>query len=133
MTSQVPVAMEGKTKFIELGTKFDCNNVRVEGGGLALSLVLETSRVARMVPVKDTNGVETEEPVIAQRTLELSVKLPLDTPKVIFDSNVAVPGHPLKPIQALKPVQNDSKVVPPQEVMTPEPAMQIEMTASELK
>lgn len=135
MGSQVPVVMEGKTKYIDLGTSFDCNNVHVEGNGLALSIILETSRVTQMIRLKDGNGVETEEPVINQRKMELSVKLPLDTPKVVFDSGVAAKEHPLKALQPLQPQQpmlNGANAAPAN-LMMQEPTIQVEMTATELK
>jgi hypothetical protein len=129
MGSQIPVVIGGKTQLIDVGTSFDCNNVRVEGDGVAMSIVLETSRLGGMVPVKEAGGVEVEEPLITQRKIELSIKLPLDTPKVVFDSKMGVPGHPLKPVQSLGP--GDGKV--PAQMMLQEPGMQVEMTAKELK
>lgn len=129
MGSQIPVVIGGKTQLIDVGTSFDCNNVRVEGDGVAMSIVLETSRLGGMVPVKEAGGVEVEEPLITQRKIELSIKLPLDTPKVVFDSKMGVPGHPLKSVQSLGP--GDGKV--PAQMMLQEPGMQVEMTAKELK
>ncbi len=142
MGSQIPVMMDGKSKYIDVGTNLDCNNVHLEGDGLALSIVLDTSRVREMVRLKDGNGVETEEPLITQRRIELSVKLPLDTPKVVFDSSAAAKVHPL---EQLKPVGGGADaaaadksaparpVIVAPKVMTQDPAMQIEMTASEMK
>lgn len=129
MGSQVPVVIGGKTQLVDVGTSFDCNNVRVEGDGLAMSIVLEASRIGDMVRIKNANGVEVEEPLITQRRIELSIKLPLNTPKVVFDSKVGVPGHSLKPLQSLQP--GDARI-PPAQMMLQEPGMQIEMTAKEL-
>jgi len=139
MTSQVPVMVGGPqtqfskdgTKFIELGTKFDCNNVHVEGDGLAFTIILETSRVTGMIETGATNrdGSPVEEPIITQRNLELSVKLPLDQAKVIFDSNTK-PLTPLRPLQPLKPLHEDLKSLPSKMEDRP---LQIEMTATELK
>jgi hypothetical protein len=60
------------------------------------------------------------------------VKLPLDTPKVVFDSGVAAKEHPLQPLHPILPTQNSSNVASAK-LMAQEPTMQIEMTASELK
>lgn len=139
MTSKVPVTggpetqfSKVGTKFIELGTKFDCNNIHVEGDGLAFSLVLQTSRfTGEMIKIGGTNrdGTPIEEPIITQRNLELSVRLPLEQPKVIFDSNTKA-LQPLKTLQPLKPLEEGSKRLP---VKMEEPPLQIEMTATELK
>ncbi len=133
MTSQVPVTIGGPgtqfskdgTKFVELGTKFDCNNVHIEADGLAFSIVLETSRVTGMIETGGTNrdGTPMEEPIITQRNLELAVRLPLDKPKVIFDSNI-------KPTTPLKPLQENPKQLPNK---MEDPPLQIEVTATELK
>ncbi|NYF78357.1 hypothetical protein [Granulicella arctica] len=126
MTSQVPVGTGVATKFIDVGTKFDCNDVRLEGDGLAMSIVLETSRLTRMISIKNRDGVETVEPVISQRNVTLSVKLPLNTPKVVFDSK-DVDSSKLKPLGSLgATAAKDGS-------MMQDAAMQIEMTASELK
>jgi hypothetical protein len=125
MTSQVPVGTGLTTKFIDVGTKFDCNDVRIEGEGLAMSIVLETSRLAGMVALHNKDG-DTEEPVISQRNLVLAVKLPLDTPKVIFDSK-NVDSSKLKPLGPLGAgAAKDGSVAQ-------EAGMQVEMTVSELK
>jgi|GEM_PF-6772554 len=126
MTSQVPIGTGMATKFIDVGTKFDCNDVRLEGDGLAMSIVLETSRLTRMISLKNRDGVETEEPVISQRNVALSVKLPLDTPKMVFDSK-NVDSSKLKPLGPL------GAAAAKDETMMQDAAMQIEMTASELK
>jgi hypothetical protein len=60
------------------------------------------------------------------------VKLPLDTPKVVFDSGVAAKEHPLQPLHPILPPQNSSNVASAK-LMAQEPTRQIEMTASELK
>lgn len=125
MGSQVPIGTGMATKFIDVGTKFDCNDIHVEGDGLALSIVLETSRISRMISLKNRAGVETEEPVISQRNLALSVKLPLDTKKVIFDSKNVDPSK----LKRLGSLDAEAKDAP----MMQEAAMQVEMTASELK
>jgi hypothetical protein len=122
MTSQLPLVMAGKTTYLDLGTKFDCNNVHVEGNGVAFSIVIETSNVRGMIKTKNHDGGETEEPIISQRNLALSVKLALDTPQVIFDSK-AMDSSKLK------------KIGPSQTVgaLQQEPGLQIVMTATELK
>ncbi len=125
MTSQVPMVMAGTTKFVELGTKFDCNDVRIDGDGLALSVILKTSLVNGSVTTKSNSGVETEEPLISERNLELEVKLPLDTPKIIFDSKNMSPTANLV---FLKPPDSARK-----EEKVHDPTLQIEMTARELK
>jgi hypothetical protein len=113
MLSQVPTGTGGAMKYIELGTKLDCNDVRVEGDGIALEFALETSGY------------------ITQRSVELSVKLPLDQPKVVFDSS----AHPLKPLSPPAPLGDASGSVVsampvPSRLGAP---MLIEMTATELK
>ena len=130
MTSQVPIGTGLATKFIDVGTKFDCNDVRLEGNGLALSIVLETNRLNGMVSLKNHDGVETQEPIISQRNLALSIKLPLDTPKVIFKSKNADPSKLKRPTplgEAAK--EGAGKEIP----MVQDSPMQVEMTASELK
>ncbi len=132
MGSQVPVAAGGKTQMIDVGTNFDCDNVHLEGDGLALHFVLEASRIGSLIRIKNAEGVEVEEPLITQRTIELSVKLPLNAPKVVFDSKVGVPGHPLQLLPPLKPLEGDAKPSLTQ-IPVPQPGMQVEMTAKELK
>ena len=124
VTSQVPIVTGGKTKFVELGTKFDCNDVHVDGDGLALSIVVETSNIQGMITTKSDSGVEMEEPIISQRKLELSAKLLLDTPKVIFDSKTV--SHAV--IQKL-----GSGTAPLKTAVQAPSSMQIEITATELK
>jgi hypothetical protein len=131
MISQVPIGTGSATKYIELGTKLDCNDVHVEGDGLALQFTLETSGFIGMAKTRGSDGVIFDEPLIAQRSVQLSVKLPLDQPKVVFDSS-AQPTTPLKPLAP--PANGAAGVVSatpiPSRLGTP---MLIEMTASELK
>lgn len=129
MTSQLPMITSDKTRFIELGTKFDCDNIHVEGNALALSIILETSRVSGFVTTKNSSGVETEEPLVTQQNIALSVKLPLDTPKIVFDSNAGMAGK-LKP---LKPLQIGNNAHPSEVGRMSSSAIQVEMTAHELK
>ena len=51
-----------------------------------MSIVLETSKISRMNALKDHAGLETEEPVVTQWNLAVSIKLPLATGTVTFDS-----------------------------------------------
>jgi len=125
MGSQLPVTMKGKTEYIDVGTKFDCDNVHLEGDGLAVHMVLETSRVNGTIHIKNTNGVDTEEPVISQRKMELSVKLVPDIPKVVFDTKTM-------DVSKLKPIGPGPATLPAGTPSAPE-AMQVEMTAIELK
>ena len=125
MTSQFPLVMAGKTTFVDLGTKFDCNNVHVEGDGLTLSIVLETSSVRGTVLTKNHDGSETEEPIISQRSLALSVKqLALGTPEVIFDS---------KAIDTSKLKKTELSAVPTPTASVQQPGLQVVMTVTELK
>lgn len=128
MGSQVPIITGGKTQLIDVGTNFDCDNVHVERDGLALHFLLETTRVGNMIRTKDAEGVEVEEPIISKRTIELTVKLPLDSAKTVFDSTVGVPGHQLKQMAPLSPLQVDAK-----SAIAQQGGMQVEMTAKELK
>ena len=98
MVSQMPTGTVSQTKYIELGTKLDCDDVHMEGDSVALVFSLETSRVTKMIKTKNADGTEIDEPVITQRTVQLNVKLPLDQKKVVFDSST----HPLK---SLKPLE----------------------------
>jgi hypothetical protein len=131
MISQVPIGTGSATKYIELGTKLDCNDVHVEGDGLALQFTLETSGFIGMAKTRGADGAIFDEPMIAQRSVQLSVKLPLDQPKVVFDSS----AHPTTPLKPLAPPANGAAGVVsatpiPSRLSTP---MLIEMTASELK
>jgi hypothetical protein len=131
MISQVPIGTGSASKYIELGTKLDCNDVHVEGEALALQFTLETSGYIGMARTRGSDGVIFDEPMIAQRNVQLSVKLPLDQPKVVFDSSTH-PATPLKP--PASPGDGAAGVVSatqiPSRLGTP---MLIEMTASELK
>ncbi len=83
-----------------------------------------------MINYTRRDGVEMEEPIITDRAIELTVKLPLDQPKVVFDSSSKV-LLPLKPLKGL------SKDDPSAEAAAGPPAqdqpMVIELTATELK
>jgi hypothetical protein len=131
MISQVPTGTGSGTKYIELGTKLDCNDVHIEGDGIALEFTLETSRIAGMVKTKGSDGVVIDEPVITQRSVQLTAKLPLDLPKVVFDSS----SHPLAHLKATSPAA-DAPASGVNEVPVPpriDSPLLIEMTASELK
>src|SRR5271156_3933318 len=131
MLSQVPTGTGGAMKYIELGTKLDCNDVRVEGDGIALEFALETSGYMGTAKTKGSDGVVFEEPMITQRSVEPSVKLPLVQPKVVFDSS-ALPSKPLSPPRPLG--DSSTGVVSAMPVPTRLGApMMIEMTATELK
>lgn len=130
MTSQLPTGSGMGTKFLELGTKFDANDIHIEGDGIALHFILETSRPVKMIKYTRNDGVEMEEPIITAQTIELSVKLPLNRPKVVFGSN----SKSLKPLQSLK----ESAVGDPAAEVASGPPQQdqpieIEITATELK
>src|SRR5271170_4323038 len=131
MLSQVPTGTGGAMKYIELGTKLDCNDVRVEGDGIALEFALETSGYMGTAKTKGSDGVVFDEPLITQRSVQLSVKLPLDQSKVVFDSS----AHSTTPLEPPALTGNGSAGVVS---VTPIPSrlgapMLIEMTASELK
>jgi hypothetical protein len=131
MLSQVPTGTGGATKYIELGTKLDCNDIRVEGDGIALEFALEASGYMGTAKTKGSDGVVFDEPMITQRSVQLSVKLPLDRSKVVFDSS----AHPLTPLNPPAPSADASAGVVsampvPSRLGAP---MLIEMTATELK
>jgi hypothetical protein len=131
MLSQVPTGTGRATKYIELGTKLDCNDVRIEGDGIALEFALETSGYMGTARTKGSDGVVFDEPMITQRSVQLSVKLPLDRPKVVFDAS----AHPLTPLKPPAPLGDTSAGVVsampvPSRLGAP---MLIEMTATELK
>jgi hypothetical protein len=99
-------------------------NVRIDGNGLVLSVILETSLVNGTVTTKNSNGVETEEPIISQRNLELAMKLPFETPKVIFDSdNMETKLTDFTRVAAEAKISEEVR----------HPTLQIEMTAKELR
>jgi len=59
MLSQVPTGTGGAMKYIELGTKLDCNDVRVEGDGIALEFALETSGYMGTAKTKGSEAMVT--------------------------------------------------------------------------
>lgn len=124
MISQVPTLAGEKLKYVELGTKLDCNDVHIEGNGIALQFTLDTSRIAEMIKTKTSAGEELDEPLITQRTVQLMVQLPLNQTKVVFDST----SHPLTS-QTEKSLSSDSQTTR----KTQDAPMSIEMTATELK
>ncbi len=131
MVSQTPTGSGTGTKYIEVGTKFDADDIHLEGGGVALHFVLSASRPVKMIKYKSKDGVDMEEPVIADRTVEFAVKLPLDQMKVVFDSSS-------KSLMALKPLGDNPKADPAASAAagalpSPDQPMVIEMTVSELK
>ena len=131
MLSQVPIGTGQAMKYIELGSKLDCNDVRVEGDGIALEFALETSGYMGIAKTKGSDGAVFDEPIITERSVELSVKLPLNRPKVVFDSS----APPLKPLSPPLPSADLSAGVVaampvPSRLGAP---MLIEMTATEMK
>jgi hypothetical protein len=131
MLSQVPAGTGAATKYIELGTKLDCNDVHIEGDGIALEFALETSGYVGTARTGGSDGVVFDEPMITQRSVQLSVKLPLDQSKVVFDSS----AHATAPLKPPALVGNGSAGVVsatriPSRLGAP---MLIEMTATELK
>jgi len=130
MVSQVPTGSGTGTKYLEVGTSFDANEIHTDGGGIALHFVLSTSRPVKMIKYTRSDGVEMEEPIITNREIELSVKLPLNQPKVVFDSS----SKSLSPLQPLKSLSRgepsaEAAAGPPQQ----DQPMMIELTATELK
>lgn len=127
VTSQVPVMMQKGPTYLDLGTKLDCNDVRVEGNAVAMAVVLETSSVNGMVTTRDKDGQSLEEPLISQRNLQLQARLPLGKPTVIFDTKNMEPMR-------LKPLKEDAGAVAGSETdgMRAPAEMQVEMTAREL-
>lgn len=125
MISQVPTGMGGQTKFVDLGTKLDCNDVHVEGNALALQFTLDASRIKQMVKSKAADGSPMEEPLITQRTVQLTVRLPLNKTETVFDSST----HAMKPLGpvGLKPGEGG-----PAPAMGEDVPLVIEMTATEL-
>jgi hypothetical protein len=128
MLSQVPMGAGSTMKYLELGTKLDCNDVRVEGDGIALKFALETSGLTGTAKTRGADGVIFEEPLITQRSVELSVKLPLDHPKVVFDASTQ-PSKPLSPLPTDGPGVVSVNSVPAR-ISAP---MVIEITATELR
>jgi len=132
MVSQYPTGSGTGTKYIELGTKFDANDIRMDGDGVALHFVLATSRLVKMIKYTRSDGVEMEEPIITEQTVELAVRLPLGQAKVVFDDSSFKPLAPLKPLQGSPtgdPAAEAAAAGPPQQHQP----MVIEMTATELK
>lgn len=126
--SQVPVMMQKGPTYLDLGTKLDCNDVRLEGNALALAVVLETSSVNGTVMTEGKDGKKLEEPLISQRNLSLQTRLPLGKPVVIFDTKNMEPTH-------IRTLQEGEAVITAGDTRerTQAPAeMQVEMTAREL-
>ncbi len=126
MTSQLPTSSHLRSKLLELGTKLDCTDVHMDGNQLALHFVLETSRFTGYVTNRDDKGAETEEPLISQRTVELSVKVPLDQPKIVFDSKTVSKG-------ALRPLPGAAGPTPVRVERFEQPELRVELIATELK
>ena len=123
MISQVPTGAGGGAKYIELGTKLDCNDVHIEGDGIALQFALDTSRVVQMIKTKSSDGVERDEPLISERVVQLTVKLPLDQAKVVFDSKTQSSPE-------AAPLSSPTAVpIPPRK----DPPILVELIATELK
>jgi hypothetical protein len=129
MISQVPAGTGSRTRYLELGTKFDCNDVHIEGVGLALQFTLETTRIIGMVKTRTNAGVVIDEPMLDERTVQLTVKLPLDQTKVVFDSRSKL----TPPLKSLPPSVTSGTVLSPPVPPREDPPMLIEMTASESK
>jgi hypothetical protein len=131
MMFQAPTGAGAGTKYVELGTKFDCNDVHIEGDGIALEFALETSRVVQMIKTKRSDGVEIDEPLIGERAVQLAVKLPLDQAKVVFDSSSKL-SPPLKTQtlpEAAPPLSPTAIPIPPSQ----DSPILIELIATELK
>jgi hypothetical protein len=133
MVSQTPTGSGAGTKYIEVGTKFDADDIHVDGDSVALHFVLSASRPVKMIKYKSKEGVEVEEPVITERVVELSVKIPLDTTKTVFDSSSKslIPGK--RPVSDLK---DDPAVVAAAAagvMSSPDQPVLIEMIVTELK
>ncbi|MBB5057312.1 hypothetical protein HDF16_001997 [Granulicella aggregans] len=126
MVSQTPAGNGVQTRYIEVGTKFDADDIHVEGNGVALHFVLSASRPVKMIKYKANDGTEIEEPIITDRTVELSVKLPLDKAKVVFDSSS-------KSLEVSKPLGGNAKDDPAAAMPKPDQPMAIEMTVSEVR
>jgi len=131
MVSQYPTGSGTATKYIELGTKFDANDIHIEGEDVALHFILATSRPVKMIKYTRSDGVEIEEPIITEQTIELAVKLPLGQAKVVFDDSSFKPLAPLKPLQGatVGDPAAEAAAGPPQQHQP----MVIELTATELK
>lgn len=130
MVSQTPAGSGTGTRYIEVGTKFDANDIRIEGDGIALHFVLSASRPVKMIRYTQSDGKEMEEPIITERNVELDVKLPLDKPRVVFDSSS-------KALTQLKSQEINTKNDPAAEASAGVPRgdqpMKVEMAVTELK
>ncbi len=135
MTSQLPTSSQAGAKLVELGTKLDVGEVHVEGKELALHFVLETSRLTGFVSGKDDKGAVVEEPLITERTVELSVKLPLDRAKVVFDSKAVMKPVPEPGMKGeMKPLAEAGGGTPGLTVRRlGQTELRVEMVATEMK
>ncbi len=126
MISQTPVMMQKGPTYVDLGTKLDCNDVRVDGNALAMGVVLETSAVNGTVTTVDKEGRSLQEPLISQRNLSLQIRLPFGKPTVIFDAKNG-------DLERERPLPGEGGGASAT-VEGPPPAteMQVEMTAREL-
>ena len=84
-----------------------------------------------MIRTKSSDGVEMDEPLINQRAVQLTVKLPLDQAKVVFDSS-----SKLLPDEKAKNLRETPRSAP--SAANPIPPSQdspvlIELIATELK
>lgn len=126
MTSQLPSSSSSRSKLVELGTKLDCTDVYMDGNELALHFVLETSRFTGYVESTDEKCGTVKEPLISQRTVELSVKVPLDRPKIVFDSRTVSKG-------GLKPLPESAGPGRITVERFQQPELRVELMATELK
>ncbi len=96
-----------------------------EGNALALQFTLDASRIKQMVKSKAADGSPMDEPLITQRTVQLTVRLPLNKTETVFDSST----HAMKPLGpvGLKPGEGG-----PAPAMGEDVPLVIEMTATEL-
>ncbi len=135
MTSQLPTSSQAGAKLVELGTKLDVGEVHVDGKELALHFVLETSRLTGFVSSKDDKGAVVEEPLITERTVELSVKLPLDRAKVVFDSKAVMKPVPEPGMKGeMKPLPEAGGGTPGLTVRRlGQTELRVEMVATEVK
>jgi hypothetical protein len=74
-------------------------------------------------------GVVIDEPMLDELTVQLTVKLPLDQTKVVFDSRSKL----TPPLKSLPPSVTSGTVLSPPVPPREDPPMLIEMTASESK
>ena len=107
-----------------MGTHQYSVQVRVERDALALQFILDASRIKDMVKTTAPDGTTLDEPLITQRTVQLSVKLPLNHTEVVFDSST----HPQATLTTLSPQSGQPAPLP----TTQDVPLILEMIAAEL-